>query len=114
MHNLYEIGAWLTQHSASVIEQWLNDPKILSIFTQHKINRQKFSKNFATAILSHAVDVMQAKKEMQNCPSMNKFVDLMLKNNITADEILSSVLPFAVLFLSICSSSLLRLQTMLL
>jgi len=86
--NINQTGAWLESKSTLIIDQWLGNEELIRIFKEHKISLIKFSTHFAIGIIKHAVDVMQNKKEMADCPSMNKFVDLMLQKKIQSNEIL--------------------------
>jgi len=88
MSDIYKIGEWLEGNSLSIIEQWLSDSEVVGIFKKHKISLKKFSTHFAVGIIEHAVNVMQERKKMADCPSMNKFVDLMLQKEIRSNEIL--------------------------
>ncbi|MEN4053349.1 GGDEF domain-containing protein [Sulfurimonas sp. NWX79] len=89
MQTLYAIGEWIHQESERIITQWLYNPNTTKIFKKYNIGHQKFSKKFAVGIVAHLVDVVQERKKMQDCPSMNKFVDFMLQKEIRADEIYS-------------------------
>jgi len=88
MSDIYKTGEWLQGDSSSIIEQWLSDSEVVAIFKKHKISLKKFSAHFAVGIIEHAVNVIQERKEMADCPSMNKFVDLMLQKDIRSNEIL--------------------------
>ena len=89
MENIYKIGSWLQEKKAYIIKQWCSDDAVVNIFKKHKVNLSSFSTKFAPNILSHVIDVMQSKKEMRDCPTMNKFVDFMLPKGIKSEEILT-------------------------
>ena len=89
MENIYKIGSWLQEKKAYIIKQWCSDDAVVNIFKKHKVNLSSFCTKFAPNILSHVIDVMQSKKEMRDCPVMNKFVDLMLQKEIKSEEILA-------------------------
>ena len=88
MSTLFEIGEWIKEHEPLIVQEWLAEGTVVNIFSKHKVSLKKFSENFAKGIIEHTVDVIQSKKEMNNCPIMNKFVDLMLKKHIKSEEIL--------------------------
>lgn len=89
MKNVYKIGSWLQEQNSHIIKQWCADEVVINIFKKHKVNLSSFCTKFAPNILAHAINVMQNKKEMQDCPFMNKFVDLMLQKEIESEEILT-------------------------
>jgi len=89
MGNVYKIGYWLQEKNLYIIKQWCADDAVIDIFRKHNVNLSSFCTKFAPNILSHAIDVMRNKKEMQDCPSMNKFVDLMVQKEIKSEEILT-------------------------
>lgn len=88
MNTMFDIGEQIRQNQLSIIKEWLEDMLVTDIFSKHKISIEKFSENFAKGIIAHTVDVIQSKKEMHDCPIMNKFVNLMLKKDIKSKEIL--------------------------
>ncbi len=97
MGKMYSIGSWLEEHTQSIINQWISDDKTVDIFKNHKISLSKFSTKYAVGIISHAVNIMHGKKEMRDCPIMNKFVGLMLKKNIKSEEILTICITLRVI-----------------
>ncbi|WP_345978723.1 diguanylate cyclase [Sulfurimonas sp. HSL3-2] len=87
MNALYLIGEWLENRVDKIVDAWLSDKDIKELFLKYNIDIKKFSTKFAQAILLHNIGVMQETKQPDDCPIMNKFVDLMLEKNIISEDI---------------------------
>lgn len=87
MNALYLIGEWLENRVDKIVDAWLSDIDIKELFLKYNIDIKKFSTKFAQAILLHNIGVMQETKQPDDCPIMNKFVDLMLEKNIISEDI---------------------------
>jgi GGDEF domain-containing protein len=87
MNTIDKIGKWIASQKTTLIRDWLSNQEIIDIFKKHKISLSKFAQNYAPDIINHTIAIMQNQKEMQDCPVMNKFVDLMLKKSILSHEI---------------------------
>ena len=87
MNALYLIGEWLENRVDKIVGAWLSDKDIKELFLKYNIDIKKFSTKFAQAILLHNIGVMQETKQPDDCPIMNKFVDLMLEKDIISEDI---------------------------
>ncbi|WP_345991567.1 diguanylate cyclase [Sulfurimonas sp. HSL-1716] len=87
MNAIYLIGEWLKERADEVVDTWLDNTVIKEIFLNYHIDIKKFSAKFSHAILTHNIEVLQDKKKMDDCPIMNKFVDLMIEKNIRSEDI---------------------------
>jgi len=88
MDNLYKIASWLQEQNSHIVNQWCADDAVVNIFRKYRINLSAFSTKFAPKILSCAIDVLQNKKEMRDCPTMIKFIASMMQKDIRIEEIL--------------------------
>jgi GGDEF domain-containing protein len=93
MDNLQKIAQWLEKNKDIIIEEWIEDANIVSIFQKHNISTNKFSTNFAIKILEYSISVIKSENELGNCPVMNKFIDYMVQQEITSQEILHICTP---------------------
>lgn len=87
MKNLEDIGKWLTPKVPSIVSSWLEQPAVQEIFKHYKISEGKFAKKFGEPVLHYNIGVFEGTKEIDNCPVMNKFVELMLQKNIQSKDI---------------------------
>lgn len=87
MASLQEAGKWLTPKVDKIVSLWLQQARVQEIFNRYKISEGKFSQKFAKPILLYNIGVFEGTKEIDNCPIMNKFVDLMVKKHIHSKDI---------------------------
>jgi len=93
MDNLLKIAEWIEKNKPIIIHEWIEDANIVTIFKKNNISTKKFADKFAIKILEYSISVMSFKKEVGNCPVMNKFVEYMIQHNITSQEILQICTP---------------------
>ena len=93
MNNLLKIAEWIEQNKHIIVQEWMEDANIITIFKKNNISTNKFSTNFAIKILEYSIGVMRTKKEIGNCPVMNKFVGYMIQCKIKSHEIVQICMP---------------------
>lgn len=87
MKNVQEIAKWLTPKVPYIVSTWLNQPTVKEIFQYYKISSAKFAKKFGEPVLQYNIGVLEETKKIDNCPVMNKFVELMLQKGIQSKDI---------------------------
>ena len=84
---LLPLAAKLESDKNEIVREWMNDTIIADIFALHRISVEKFTLNYAPAIVDYFVNVIRGTKELGDCPIMSKFVKYMLLKNIAPHEV---------------------------
>lgn len=75
------------KNKVAVISNWINKQTTTSILNHYSITKEYFIKEFALSILSYYIDIVKGKKEIGNCPNVNRLLDFLKFNHVKANEL---------------------------